>query len=344
MPPVISCVMPVYNAGSYLAPALNSVLGQNFPFFELILVDDGSTDGSAQVCDDAAKADMRVQVVHGPNGGVAAARNRGLSLAKGKYLCFVDSDDILMPGAFAAIAKTMRRNSPDIVSFNFCFCNSEGRSDAAYPGFVAESLADFWPHFVGYYRNHQFFSLCNKAYPTAFVQQHGLRFDTSLRTGEDLAFNVQAFGAAGRIVHLSACFYEYWAHPATLTRAPTLDNMQTSTRVLAQIKAFLQANGQQALYPALEAAQLPWDAVNFYSLLLDSSKPYTLEQRQQGLSLLFSNDAWHEALLKALASKQGLYNRALHLAARRKSPLLATLPLRLKGLYTHSLFSKESKP
>ena len=162
MPAVLSCIMPVYNAAPYLPAALESVLSQSFAYFELLLIDDGSTDDSPRLCDEAALRDVRVRVLHQPNAGVAAARNKGLALAQGRYLCFVDSDDVLLPGAFAKIVRAME-GGPDLVSFNFVFCTPERRTPAEYPAFSAPEKADFWPHFVGYYRANQFFSLCNKA-------------------------------------------------------------------------------------------------------------------------------------------------------------------------------------
>lgn len=331
MPAVISCIMPVYNAAPYLPAALESVLSQSFAYFELLLIDDGSTDESPHLCDEAALHDSRVRVIHQANAGVAAARNKGLALAEGRYLCFVDSDDVLLPGAFAAIVRAMDGGRLDLVSFNFVFCTPTSRTPAQYTAFSAPTKAEFWPHFMEYYRANQFFSLCNKAYRTAFVRQHGLTFETALRTGEDIAFNFSAFSLAGAMAHLNDCLYEYWHHEATLTRAATLDNMAVCRRVLEGVRAFLTHNGQADLYLRLEEAQLPWDASNFYTLLLDSSKPYTLAQRREGLAQLFGNEPWHAALLRALARPENAYQRYLAFAARRKSVFFATLPLRLKG-------------
>lgn len=330
MATVLSCIMPVYNAGVYLDAAVQSVLSQSFGWFELLLVDDGSTDGSGRLCDELSRGDARVRVLHQPNGGAAAARNTGLSHAEGRYLCFVDADDRLAPGAFERIVKAMENHEADLVSFGLDFCTETGRTSASYPAFFAAGLTQFWPHFIGYYRAGLFFSLCNKAYRTELIRKAGLSFEPGRRTGEDVLFNFAYFEQVRRFEHLDAQLYEYWHHPASLTRSATLDNMETSQAVLRQVKGFLQRHGQGALYPPLAAAQLPWDAASFYSLLTDSSKPYTLAQRTEGLQKLFGNEMWHAALLSALAGRAGAYQGWLRFAAARKSPLLATLPLRLK--------------
>lgn len=102
----LSVIVPVYNVEPYLRECVESLLGQEeFTEFELILVDDGSTDGSGAVCDEYAQKDSRIRVVHTPNGGLSAARNKGLELAEGKYITFIDSDDLVSPDY---IARAMR--------------------------------------------------------------------------------------------------------------------------------------------------------------------------------------------------------------------------------------------
>ena len=88
--PAISIIIPVYNAEKYLRRCIDSVLSQSFTDFELILVDDGSTDSSPQICDEYASQDSRVKVIHKANGGVSAARNDGLDIAKGEYVTFIE--------------------------------------------------------------------------------------------------------------------------------------------------------------------------------------------------------------------------------------------------------------
>ena len=91
--PKISIISTVYNTGAYLRPAVESILAQTFTDFELLLVDDGSHDGSAEVCDALAGQDARIRVFHQPNGGLSAARNTGLDHAVGDFVAFLDPDD-----------------------------------------------------------------------------------------------------------------------------------------------------------------------------------------------------------------------------------------------------------
>lgn len=91
--PLISVIVPVYNVKDYLAECIESILLQTLKDFELILIDDGSTDNSGEICDEYEKREHRIKVLHKKNGGLSSARNAGIDIAKGKYICFIDSDD-----------------------------------------------------------------------------------------------------------------------------------------------------------------------------------------------------------------------------------------------------------
>ena len=95
--PLVSIIIPVFNAEKYLRRCLNSIINQTYQNFEIILVDDESTDGSGEICDSFAVRDSRIKVIHIPNGGASLARKKGLDLSKGKYITFVDSDDWVSP-------------------------------------------------------------------------------------------------------------------------------------------------------------------------------------------------------------------------------------------------------
>ena len=98
--PELSIIVPIYKVEKYLEECIQSILGQTFTDFELILVDDGSPDACPQMCDAAAKKDSRVRVIHQKNGGLSAARNTGIEAARGNWLGFVDSDDFVAPDMY----------------------------------------------------------------------------------------------------------------------------------------------------------------------------------------------------------------------------------------------------
>lgn len=103
----LSIIVPVYQAGKYLEKCIKSILDQTFTDFELILVDDGSNDGSEKICDDYAKKDARIKVIHQKNQGVSSARNAGMNCAEGDYIAFVDADDWIETDMFEQCMDAM---------------------------------------------------------------------------------------------------------------------------------------------------------------------------------------------------------------------------------------------
>ena len=119
MSPTISLILPVYNAEAYLPTALDSILAQTFRDFEVILVNDGSTDGSLDICRRYARQESRFLVIDTPNGGVSKSRNLALDRAQGTYLQFMDADDWLSPDAMEVLAHTAASTGADLVISHF---------------------------------------------------------------------------------------------------------------------------------------------------------------------------------------------------------------------------------
>ena len=123
---MISVLMPVYNVEKYIEKTLESVSNQTYTDFEVIMIDDGSTDSSGAVCDRWALADPRFRVIHTENQGVSAARNTALSLVRGEYIFFMDSDDLIEPETFEELLDTLVKNDADIAMGTFFYTDNEG--------------------------------------------------------------------------------------------------------------------------------------------------------------------------------------------------------------------------
>lgn len=142
---MVSVIMPVYNVEKYLQEAIKSIIVQTYKEWELILVDDGSTDKSAFICDEYAKEDDRIKVIHQKNGGLSAARNTGIECSKGEYLLFVDSDDYVVETALAELVNKAENEKSDIVLFEMSHINDETREITRYSEYVlntAESVLE----------------------------------------------------------------------------------------------------------------------------------------------------------------------------------------------------------
>ncbi|MFS0861488.1 glycosyltransferase family 2 protein [Fredinandcohnia sp. 179-A 10B2 NHS] len=125
----LSIIVPVYNLESYLPKCVESILSQSFSYFEVILVNDGSTDKSGELCDEYAKLDSRVRVIHKENGGIGSSRNAGLEIAKGEYIGFVDNDDYINKYMFEELYKNAIEFSSDIVVCDYLSVEEEQSVD-----------------------------------------------------------------------------------------------------------------------------------------------------------------------------------------------------------------------
>ena len=117
---IISVIIPVYKVEKYLKRCVNSVINQTYKNLEIILVDDGSPDNCGKICDEYAKKDNRIKVIHKENGGAASSRNKGLDIATGRYICFVDSDDYVEKGFIERLHALVTDNDADIAQCGYC--------------------------------------------------------------------------------------------------------------------------------------------------------------------------------------------------------------------------------
>lgn len=210
MNPLVSVIVPVYNAKVYLERCVNSVLAQEYEEFELILVDDGSTDGSSLICDAYAERDARVRVIHKANSGVSDSRNRAMDEAKGKYLQFLDADDWLTPDATKLFVQSAERSGCDMVIADFYRVVGDKLSHKGdiekgeiltreeFAGFMMENPADFY-----------YGVLWNKFYHRELVEKLQLRMDPGISWCEDFIFNLEYIRHCRTIYALQVPVYYY---------------------------------------------------------------------------------------------------------------------------------------
>ena len=177
----ISVICPVYNAGQYLRRSIESIVSQTFNQYELILVDDGSTDGSGAVCDEYAAGDSRVKVIHKRNGGVASARQAGMDAASGKWFIHMDSDDWVDSDWLERLHDVAVSSGAEVVCCDFCtvYRNRREYSGQCHVGWSSERIARA---VSGGKMSH---SLCNKLILRSVYDRYGLCFPEGLKTAED---------------------------------------------------------------------------------------------------------------------------------------------------------------
>lgn len=222
---MLSIIMPVYNTAAYLEETVKSVLAQTYKDFELILVDDGSTDGSGALCDALVKTDGRIRVVHKPNGGVASARNVGLDHVKGEYIGFVDSDDIISPVMYEVLLEQAKTHGADLVQ-----CSHVRETEKLVPrktGVEAEVLNNI-ESLKRIYRSHytNALSLCTKVLRSTLFDD--LRFTEGTAFEDDEVVPI-LLERSQKSVFLELPLYCYVKRQNSIITAPKIANIQALT-------------------------------------------------------------------------------------------------------------------
>ncbi len=210
--PFFSIVIPAYNTASYLSRSVGSLLQQSFRDFEILLIDDGSTDNTGDMIDRLQAMDPRVHGLHIAHGGVSAARNSGLQLAQGSYVLFVDSDDALVvPDALERMYKCLG-DMPEMLSFGILARSAAKPELMRHPGFgetdgryrtVSETADDCIRGTIW------FISACTHAYRLSVIREHQIRFRESLTFGEDRLFNWNYLRHCRRLFYMEDKLYVY---------------------------------------------------------------------------------------------------------------------------------------
>ena len=198
----VSIIIPVYNVESYLKKCIDSILLQTYTNFELILIDDGSTDQSYEICDEYSLNDKRIKVIHKINEGVSKARNLGLSISTGDYICFVDSDDWIDCDMLEYII--VNADDFDIVQFGF---RRVGHA-IVDKGFTPENIMKL--QMQSYLGKNMFNSvICGYAIKNEIVKKYNIAFPTYIKYGEDQAFILKVLLCCKNILILDKRFYNY---------------------------------------------------------------------------------------------------------------------------------------
>lgn len=240
-----SVIIPIYNAATFLNECIDSIIDQRYMDFEVILIDDGSTDNSFQICQEYAQRDKRVRLFHQENEGVSSARNRGLKEAKGTWVTFVDADDYIMPRTFELFDEILLRQSncdfyiwsEEGIRDEFLIENNFCKEDLLLALFkCAESSNKFAdiPNFAG---------IWNKVYSRSFLIENGCIFDSDLVMGEDMMYIANLIEHCERIAFLRGGFYCYRNHLESVSRGFNAKIPARDYIFQEKLKKFILNNG-----------------------------------------------------------------------------------------------------
>jgi glycosyltransferase involved in cell wall biosynthesis len=218
---LISVIVPVYKVEEYLPQCIDSILAQTYRNLEIILIDDGSPDRCPQICDEYARKDPRICVIHQNNQGVSAARNAGLDRAKGDYIGFVDSDDYIDPELFEKLLHLNEKYQTLISMCTYrvlkqgCNKNSNDEKSTDKEGLLSSENAIQTVLIPGHYNG----SLCNKLFHRSlFDDEVPIRLDPSIFYCEDLLAVVQCMLRAKQVSYTTHPYYNYRCHRDSATR------------------------------------------------------------------------------------------------------------------------------
>lgn len=230
--PFISVIIPVYNVEDYLERCIDSITGQTFKDIEIILVDDGSTDGSGAICDEYANNDKRIRVIHKENGGLVSARKAGIKEAKGRYVSNIDADDWLEAEAYEYVTEIVNKNNVDIVCCSFYKeygALLEKREEYLDEGIYTKR--DILNQFKSAVKDKPFYSpvihdsLCTKLIRRDFLEVFQLRVDDRIVNGEDDAVVLPLLLEIDSVYVCKKSFYHYCVRKTSVSWKKRKDDL-----------------------------------------------------------------------------------------------------------------------
>lgn len=279
---MISIIVPVYNVEAHLDKCITSIIAQTNPYWELILIDDGSTDKSGIICDEYAKTDSRIRVFHQPNSGASVARNKGISIAKGEFITFIDADDWIESNYLKEVTN-LNPDNLTLVAYGVAYDFTDSSKNFNFHPTADEILL----HGL----------VCAKVWPTDVIRQNGILFNENLHLHEDHVFFYDALKYITNVEIIAKPLYHYMHYgERSLSR-----RLQTSDQY------FLAADLMLAYYPDDKKC-------NNNAIKSQCIQKFGLNQLIMGLFAALQNESlskqWYS--IKKVASYKPLFYKHYH--------------------------------
>ena len=310
--PKLSVIVPVYNTEKYLRECIESILAQTFTDFELILVDDGSTDSSGAICDEYAGKDRRIQAIHQKNAGVTYARKSGVRHGCGEYLSFVDSDDWVHPEMFAQMVGKAEETRADVVVCDISLeydTNTELLQTLAEEGFYTkDQLCDkIYPTMLMDVKSRRpgiLGSSCNKLFHRNLVKKVFWQVDDSFVYGEDALFCYGALLESNGIFVVHKPLYHYRQHSASVMHQYNSTRCyENALRSYYALQGFLQDRGFDMAKQL--SAYISVNAVDVIRRVLLFDKESILQIRLKQARDFLSDELVHASLTENVTALHG---------------------------------------
>lgn len=230
---LVSIIIPVYNAENYIEECLKSIISQTYSNIEIIIINDGSSDHSESICKKYNDIDNRIKLISIENKGVSDARNLGINNSKGKYLTFIDSDDIIAPDYIELLIKDTDSNCLNICKY-LTFSDTFTYDTTDYTTITISKK-----EFINLYEMKLFNTPCCKLYNKKIINDNNILFDTKLSIGEDLLFNLKYYDKINEVKVIDKKLYFYRYHGAgTLSTKYTKDMKKIQFMLINELDNF----------------------------------------------------------------------------------------------------------
>lgn len=204
---MISVIVPVYNVEKYLEACLDSIRKQTYCDLEIILIDDGSIDKSGEICDMYCKKDSRIKVIHKSNGGLGSARNKGIDIATGEYICFIDSDDTIDMSMLYELQNVLTEENADMIKCNFYQNEEDKNKDTGkITVYTSQKACQNFLYDEFTLKKHMKSTMTDALYKTKLFKQVRFREDV---LNEDTQIFPQIIFLCDKIIHIDKSFYYY---------------------------------------------------------------------------------------------------------------------------------------
>lgn len=242
---VISIIVPIFNVEKYLKKCIESIMNQSHKKLEIILVDDGSTDGSGLICDNYKKLDSRIVVIHKQNGGLVSARKAGLDVSNGDYIGFVDGDDYIDENMYECLLDNMLKEKADIVHSSY-FSNKNGKEKKikGYNRSIIKNKNDYSVLLDNIFlaQNYIAPSMCTKLFKKNIVKDCYKNINNDLSYGEDLICFITMITKRYRIMVIEEAFYHYIEREGSIAHNKKGDTLKKEFNLCEAVKRVLCEN------------------------------------------------------------------------------------------------------
>ena len=298
--PLVSVVVPVYNVEKYLDRCVQSVVNQTYENLEIILVDDGSTDKSAPMCDNWAKADSRIKVVHKKNSGLGMARNTGLESACGKYIFFFDSDDYVNVETVEKCVATAEKNNSEVVIYGLCDVYDDGKisekeivtDKTVFVGDEVknEVLPGMFTYSMGFG-----ISSCGKMYSLKKIKELSLKFKSEKEiVSEDAYFILELFPHINNVSVIKESLYYYYKRSNSLTHSYKADRQKKNDIFL--VRCIELANQNNLSQDVTDHITARYHMYSISAMKQIAASDLSAKEKELELNMVMKSKVLHDSL------------------------------------------------